>query len=141
MTSRVIYDGELRTIATHLHSGTSIETDAPLDNQGKAERFSPSDLVATALGSCMMTIMGIKARDMQIDLKGTTIDIQKIMNSEPRRIGGINLTFSFPETLALNEKERVILERAAHTCPVIYSIHPDIEVKTTFNWKQVPSFG
>ena len=141
MTSRVIYDGELRTIATHLHSGTTIETDAPLDNQGKAERFSPSDLVATALGSCMMTIMGIKARDMQIDLKGTTIDIQKIMQAEPRRIGGINLTFSFPDTLALNEKERVILERAAHTCPVIYSIHPDIEVKTTFNWKPVPSFG
>ena len=136
MTSTVIYDGELRTIATHLHSGTSIETDAPLDNQGKAERFSPSDLVATALGSCMMTIMGIKARDMKIDLKGTRIDIQKIMKADPRRIAGVNLTFSFPSQLSLSDKDRVILERAAHTCPVIYSIHPDIEVNTVFNWLQ-----
>jgi uncharacterized OsmC-like protein len=134
MTSRVVYDGNLRTIATHLHSGTSIETDAPLDNQGLAERFSPSDLVATALGSCMMTIMGIKARDMQIDLKGTQIDIEKIMKAEPRRIGGINLTFLFPAALKLDDKQRTILERAAHTCPVIYSIHPDIEVKVIFNY-------
>ena len=136
MTSTVVYDGELRTVATHLHSGSAIETDAPLDNQGKAERFSPSDLVATALGSCMMTIMGIKARDLNIDLKGTRIDIQKIMKADPRRIGGVNLTFSFPANLSLNERERVILERAAHTCPVIYSIHPDIEVNTVFNWLQ-----
>jgi uncharacterized OsmC-like protein len=134
MTSTVVYDGSLRTVATHLHSGTVIETDAPLDNQGKAERFSPSDLVATALGSCMMTIMGIKARDLAIDIKDTRIEIQKIMKSDPRRIGGINLTFSFPPALQLSEKERTILERAAHTCPVIYSIHPDIEVKTVFNW-------
>jgi uncharacterized OsmC-like protein len=134
MTSTVVYDGSLRTIATHLHSGTVIETDAPLDNQGKAERFSPSDLVATALGSCMMTIMGIKARDLAIDIKDTRIEIQKIMKSDPRRIGAINLTFSFPSGLQLSDKERTILERAAHTCPVIYSIHPDIEVKTVFNW-------
>ena len=77
MTSQIIYKGALRTEASHLHSGTTIETDAPLDNQGKAERFSPTDLMATSLGSCMMTIMGIKARDMQIDLTGTTIDITK----------------------------------------------------------------
>ena len=136
MTSTIIYDGDLRTVATHLNSGTSIETDAPLDNQGKAQRFSPSDLVATALGSCMMTIMGIKARDMQVDLMNTKIEIEKIMKSDPRRIGGINLTFSFPESLQLGEKERTILERAAHTCPVIYSIHPDIAVKVIFNWQQ-----
>lgn len=136
MTSRVVYDGNLRTVATHLHSGTAIETDAPLDNQGLAQRFSPSDLVATALGSCMMTIMGIKARDMEVDLKGTQIDIEKIMKADPRRIGGVNLTFSFPETLQLNDKQRTILERAAHTCPVIYSIHPDIEVKVDFKWPQ-----
>jgi len=137
MTSTVIYDGNLRTIATHLQSGTMIETDAPVDNQGKGERFSPSDLVATALGSCMLTIMGMKARDMQIDLKGTKIEIQKLMKSDPRRIGGVNLTFSFPPDLALSDKERIILERAADTCPVIYSIHPEIEVKVVFNWEEL----
>ncbi len=135
MTSTIVYEGSLRTIATHLQSGTKIETDAPLDNQGKAERFSPSDLVATALGSCMMTIMGIKARDMKTDLQNTKIEIEKIMKSEPRRIGGINLTFSFPAHLQLGEKEKTILERAANTCPVIYSIHPDIKVSVVFNWQ------
>ena len=139
MTSTVIYEGDLRTVATHLQSGSVIETDAPLDNQGKAERFSPSDLVATALGSCMMTIMGIKARDMKVDLKGMKIEIEKIMKSDPRRIGGINLTFHFPEELKIDEKQKTILERAAHTCPVIYSINPDIEVKVEFSWEEVSS--
>lgn len=134
MTSTVIYAGELRTVATHLQSGTIIETDAPVDNQGKGERFSPSDLVAAALGSCMTTIMGIKARDMAVDLLGMEVSIQKIMKSEPRRIGGIHLTFRFPDSLRVDEKQKTILERAAHTCPVIYSIHPDIEVKVAFNW-------
>ena len=134
MTSTVIYEGDLRTVATHLQSGSVLQTDAPLDNQGQAARFSPSDLVATALGSCMLTIMGIKARDMQIDLRGTKIDIQKIMKAEPRRIGGINLTFNFPESLLLSEKERTIFERAANSCPVIYSINPEIELKVQFNW-------
>src|SRR3954463_11838504 len=108
MTSTVVYDGNLRTVATHLQSGTVIETDAPVDNQGKGERFSPSDLVATALGSCMMTIMGIKARDMNVDLKGTRIEIEKIMKSDPRRIAGINLTFSYPASLSLSDKERTV---------------------------------
>jgi putative redox protein len=135
MTSTIVYAGNLRTIATHIPSGTVIETDAPLDNQGMAERFSPSDLVATALGSCMMTIMGIKARDMEIDLKGTKIEIEKIMKTDPRRIGRINLTFSFVKDLQLSAKERTILERAAQTCPVIYSIHPDINVQVAFNWE------
>lgn len=135
MTSTVVYEGNLRTVCTHLKSGTVIETDAPLDNQGLAERFSPSDLVATALGSCMLTIMGIKARDMNIDIKGIKIEVEKIMASEPRRIAGINLTFHFPDGLDLTDKEKIILERAAHTCPVAYSIHPDIKVKTIFNWQ------
>ena len=138
MTSSVVYDGNLRTVGTHLKSGTQIETDAPTDNQGKGERFSPSDLVATALGSCMLTIMGIKARDLDIDLRGVTINVEKIMKSDPRRIGGINLTFRFPEALALDEKSKSILERAAHTCPVIYSIHPDIEVKIDFQYQPEP---
>jgi len=135
MTSTVIYDGDLRTVATHLQSGTVIQTDAPTDNQGKGEHFSPSDLVATALGSCMLTIMGIKARDMEVDLKGTKIEIQKIMKQEPRRIGGINLTFHFPNRLELTEKQQIIFERAAKTCPVVYSINPDIELRIEFNWK------
>lgn len=134
MTSSIVYEGELRTVATHLRSQTVIETDAPPDNQGKGERFSPSDLVATALGSCMMTIMGIKARDMNVNLKGTRIEIEKIMKADPRRIGAVNLTFHFPEGFQASEKERNILERAAHTCPVIFSINQEIQVKTVFNW-------
>ncbi|MFT3702467.1 MAG: OsmC family protein [Agriterribacter sp.] len=138
MTSSVLYEGNLRTVCTHLKSGTVIETDAPVDNQGKGERFSPSDLVATALGSCMLTIMGIKARDLNINLEGVKIDIEKIMATEPRRISGINLTFSFHESLQIESKEKIILERAAHTCPVIYSIHPDIKVNAVFNWTTEP---
>ena len=137
MTSTVIYDGDLRTVATHLQSGSKIETDAPTDNHGKGERFSPSDLVATALGSCMLTIMGMRAREMDVNLKGTKIEIEKIMKSDPRRIGGINLTFHFPTALQVNDKQQTILEKAAHTCPVIYSINPDIAVKINFNWKVV----
>lgn len=134
MTSSIVYKGELRTEATHLHSLSVIETDAPLDNQGKAERFSPTDIVATALGSCMMTIMGIKARDMQIDLAGMTIDIQKHMKSEPRRIGGIDVSFTFPAGLQLDEKQRTILQNAALTCPVAKSLDPAIEQNVVFNW-------
>ena len=134
MTSTVVYEGNLRTVCTHSKSGSVIETDAPPDNQGKGERFSPSDLVATALGSCMLTIMGIKARDMNVDLSGVHIAIEKIMKADPRRIGGINLTFSFPPELRLSLKQQTILENSAHTCPVFYSIHPDIDVKTVFNW-------
>ena len=134
MTSSIVYEGNLRTVATHLRSGSHIETDAPVDNQGKGERFSPSDLVATALGSCMMTIMGMKARDLDLDLTNVKIYVEKIMKADPRRIGGVNLTFHFPEGFVADEKQRVILERAAHTCPVIYSIHPDIVVNVKFNW-------
>ena len=134
MTSTVIYEGELRTVALHIASGSTIETDAPVDNQGKGERFSPTDLVATALGSCMLTIMGQKARDHKIDLKGTRIEIQKIMKPEPRRISGITLTFHLPESLRLSEKQITILQRAADTCPVRYSIHPEIEVEVNYNW-------
>jgi putative redox protein len=134
MTSSVVYEGNLRTVATHERSGTQIETDAPVDNQGKGERFSPSDLVATALGSCMMTIMGMKARDLALDLTNVKIAVEKIMKADPRRIGGINLTFHFPDGFSADEKQRLILERAAHTCPVIYSINPEIIVNVQFNW-------
>jgi putative redox protein len=134
MTSSIIYRGELRTEATHLQSGTVIETDAPLDNQGKGERFSPTDLVATALGSCMMSIMGIKARDMAIDLTGVKIDIQKNMLPDPRRIGGVEVNFYFPESLQLDEKQKTILQNAALTCPVAKSVHPDMLQNVTFHW-------
>lgn len=133
MTSTVVYEENLRTVCTHVKSGTMIETDAPPDNQGKGERFSPTDLVATALATCMLTIMGIKARDMNVNLKGVKVEVEKIMKSNPRRIGGINLTFHFPDQFQASDKEKVILERAALTCPVFYSIHPDIEVNVSFN--------
>ncbi len=134
MTSSVVYEGNLRTVCTHLKSGSQFETDAPPDNQGRGERFSPTDLMATSLGACAMTIMGIKARDMNVDLKGTTVDVEKIMKADPRRVGGINLTFHFPESVNADEKQRVIIERCAHTCPVFYSIHPDIELNIRFEW-------
>lgn len=136
MTSQIIYEGNLRTVATHLQSGTVIETDAPTDNQGKGERFSPSDLVATALGNCMLTIMGIKARDMGLDFEGTTVDVTKIMASEPRRIGGVKIMFHFTERLKVDEKQRTILERAAMTCPVIESLSKGIEKDINFNWQK-----
>ncbi len=141
MTSTVIYEGELRTVALHNASGTRIETDPPVDNHGKGERFSPSDLVATALGSCMLTIMGMKAKDLNVDLRGTRIEIQKTMKPDPRRISGISLTFHLPPGLHLTEKNKAILQRAADTCPVFYSIHPDIDVQVNYNWQTalVPS--
>ncbi|MBM3440653.1 MAG: OsmC family protein [Bacteroidetes bacterium] len=134
MTAEIIYQGDLRTTATHLQSGSVIETDAPTDNQGKGERFSPTDLLATALGSCMMTIMGIKARDMQIPLAGMKVSIQKNMLADPRRVGSVDLLFSFPETVVVDEKQKKILENAALACPVAKSIHPDLQVNATFNW-------
>jgi uncharacterized OsmC-like protein len=134
MTSEIIYKGNLRCEATHLQSGTSIETDAPVDNQGKGERFSPTDLVATALGNCMMTIMGIKARDMNLNLEGTKMEITKTMASEPRRISGIKVVVKFPAELVTDEKQRSILQKAAITCPVFQSLHPDIEQDIQFEW-------
>ncbi|HEX8334214.1 MAG TPA: OsmC family protein [Segetibacter sp.] len=134
MTSEIIYKGNLRCEATHLQSGTSIETDAPVDNQGKGERFSPTDLVATALGNCMMTIMGIKARDMNLNLEGTKIGITKIMASEPRRISEIKATISFPAELITDQKQRVILEKSAMTCPVFQSLNPNITQDIRFVW-------
>jgi uncharacterized OsmC-like protein len=133
MTSIVLYEGDLRAVCTHLQSNSAIETDAPVDNKGKGERFSPTDLTATSLGTCMITVMGIKANSMGIDLKGVQIDVEKIMKQEPRRIGGINITFQIPERLSdLDEKSKSILKHTAVTCPVQNSLHPDIEVK--LNW-------
>ncbi len=130
MTSTVLYQGDLRTTCTHLKSGNNFETDAPVDNHGKGERFSPTDLMATSLGTCMLTVMGIKAKSMRFDLDEVSIDIEKIMKAEPRRVGGIHLYFHIPDRLRdLEEKQKNILKRTGETCPVMLSIHPDIEVK------------
>lgn len=130
MTATVLYNGDLRTTCTHIQSGSHFETDAPVDNNGKGERFSPTDLMATSLATCMLTVMGIKARTMGLDMNDTSVNVEKIMKSEPRRVGGINLTFRIPDALAtIDEKSKTILRHTADTCPVAQSIHPDIEVK------------
>ena len=134
MTATIHYEGDLRCNATHLQSGTRIETDAPTDNQGKGERFSPSDIVATALGTCMLTIMGIKARDLNVNLTGTKVDITKIMTANPRRIGEIKVVIKFSENVQADETQRTILERAAMTCPVFESLHPDMKKDVEFKW-------
>lgn len=134
MTATIHYEGNLRCTATHLQSGTSIETDAPTDNRGKGERFSPTDLVCTALATCMITTMAMKAQDMGIELEGTTLDMKKHMFSDPRRIGKIDVRLTFPKSLALSEKDKVILQRIGDTCPVIKSIHPDIELAIEYCW-------
>ena len=134
MTANVVYKGQLRCQATHLQSGTVIETDAPTDNRGKGERFSPTDTVCVALGTCIITTMGIKAGDMQIDLTGTTIDVTKHMVADPRRIGQIDVVLHFPSTLQLDEKDRTILQRVGDNCPVAKSLHPDLKVNITYNW-------
>jgi uncharacterized OsmC-like protein len=129
MTSTVVYEGGLRTTCTHLRSTSSFETDAPVDNHGKGERFSPTDLMATSLATCMVTVMGIKARSMGFDLDGIKVDVEKLMKSDPRMVSGINLTFHIPDALkATEEKHREILRHTAHTCPVQRSLHPDIKV-------------
>ena len=125
-TSKIEYLGELRTEATHLQSGKQIITDAPTDNHGKGEAFSPTDLVATALASCMISIMGIKLQGSGKDIKGATADVTKIMYSEPRRIGEIHVTIRVPDN-QFSEKEKQILINAAHACPVAKSLHPDIK--------------
>lgn len=138
MTSTVVYNGELRTTCTHLGSGNAFETDAPVDNNGKGARFSPTDLMATSLATCMITVMGIKARSMGFDLKGVKADVEKIMKPEPRRVVGINIFFHFPEALVnVDEKTKQILKHTGNTCPVRHSIHPDIEVKVDWGeWSE-----
>lgn len=137
MTSKVTYLGELRTQCEHLQSKNIFMTDAPVDNQGKGEAFSPTDTVATALASCMFTIIGIKARDLDIKVEGAVAEVTKTMAADPRRISGIKVVFSFPASY--EEKDRKILERAAKTCPVLYSLHPDIVLDISFHYKHEKS--
>ena len=132
-TSKVIYLGELRTSSIHLQSGSEIISDAPTDNNGKGEAFSPTDTVANGLASCMFTVMGIKAQDLGVDFSGSTAEVTKIMAAEPRRISEIHINFNM--NLAADEKTKTILERTAMTCPVFYSLHSDIKKEISFVWK------
>jgi putative redox protein len=132
MTTSIIYQGNLRCEATHLQSGTIIETDAPTDNRGKGERFSPTDLLCVSLASCIVTTMGMKAADMGIDLSNTKMEVTKHMLSEPRRVGKIVIKLIFPETLQLSEKDFTIFTRVAETCPVKKSLHPDLEIEVEY---------
>lgn len=131
-TIETIYLGDLRTEITHVQSGNKVITDAPTDNNGKGEYISPTDMVAAALGSCMMTLMAIAARRLEIELKGTRIEIQKVMAADPRRIAEIRLDFYFP--CEYSEKDRKILERAAETCPVGKSLHPDLKQLVNYHY-------
>ena len=126
-----IYKGQLRTEATHTASGTTIITDAPVDNHGRGEAFSPTDLVCAALASCMMTIMGILAEREGIDLIGTTMDITKTMSASPRKIAQIDVVMHISNK-NLTDDQKLKLERAAHTCPVSLSLHPDVIQKMEF---------
>lgn len=132
-TVKTIYLGDLRTENEHLQSGTKILTDAPTDNQGKGEAFSPTDLLATALGNCIMTIMGIKARDNAIDIKGTEIEVTKIMASDPRRVAEVVVEFTFPKK-NYSDEEKKLIESVAGISPVPLSLHPDLKQTIKFNW-------
>jgi putative redox protein len=129
------YIGELRTTGKHLKSGNTIVTDPPVDNNGKGEAYSPTDLVAASLCSCMMTIMGIVSKRDDIPLTALTATIEKVMTAEPpRKIAKIKIDFTYPNPEILTAKQAEILKRAAHTCPVALSLHPDIVQETTFNF-------
>ena len=132
-TAQIVYQGELRTNCTHLQSGSSIITDAPTDNHGKGEAFSPTDLIATALGACLITTMGIVSDRDGIDLVGTKISVTKIMESNPRRIGKIEVVINIPnQTLTADQKQK--LEQTGTNCPVDKSLHPDLIREYTFNY-------
>ena len=129
------YIGELRTTSIHLSSGNEIITDAPIDNQGKGEAFSPTDLLASSLASCMLTIMGIAARNRGIKIEGTEVQVQKIMDANPRRVKEIVIEFFFPNEL-YTDADKKLLEHAATTCPVALSLNPELIQTKIFNYKK-----
>ena len=132
MTSSVEYLGNLRTTATHLASEKIIITDAPVDNHGKGEAFSPTDLVATALASCLITIMGIKARNLEVDIDGTKAEVTKVMGTEPRRIVEVKIDVFFPKSF--DEKTQKILEKAGLTCPIANSLNSNLNQRIRLIW-------
>jgi putative redox protein len=131
-TSKVTYLGNLRTECEHLKSGNTYITDAPIDNNGKGEAFSPTDTVATGLANCMLTVMGIKAAQMEVSLDGSVAMVTKSMASNPRRISKIEIDLQMPTNVST--KDRRILENTGNTCPVHHSLHPDIEKVIDYNW-------
>ncbi len=133
MTTKIKYEGNLRTIAVHMQSKTEIITDAPTDNQGKGEAFSPTDLLASALGSCIVTTMAIYAKNHGFDLGNCSCDVTKIMTPAPRRVGEVIVNLFLEDNFT--EKQRAGLEHAAHACPVARSLHPDLIQKITFNYQ------
>lgn len=133
MTSRITYMGQLRTSSVHLQSGSEVLSDAPTDNHGKGEAFSPTDMIANSLGTCMLTTMGIKAQAMGISLDGSTAEVTKVMANDPRRIARIIINLQMTGTA--DAASRTILERVGHHCPVAISLHPDLVQEITYNWK------
>ena len=134
MTASIIYQGDLRCQATHLQSGTIIESDAPTDNHGKGEKFSPTDLLCVSLGTCIITTIAIKSKDLDIDVKNTTIEVTKHMLNDPRRVGQIDVNVKFSGSFFIDEKVKIILEKTGNNCPVAKSIHPDIKVNIAYEW-------
>ena len=131
-TSKITYKNNLRTEAQHIASGQKIITDAPLDNNGKGEAFSPTDLVATALASCMITIMAIAAEKNGINISETSASVKKIMGTNPRTISDVVIDIKMSKDLALKDRKR--LEKAALACPVHKSLHPDMNKEITFSY-------
>ena len=132
MTASIIYKGNLRCEAEHLQSKSTIQTDAPTDNRGKGERFSPTDLLCVSLATCMLTTMGIKANDLDVDISESKADVTKHMAADPRRVSKIEVSVTLPSKTG--EKERLILERSGNNCPVAKSIHPDITLILNYHW-------
>lgn len=133
-TAKVTYQGDLRTQSIHLQSNNQIITDAPTDNHGKGEAFSPTDLLASSLGSCMLTIMGIKADSMNLDISGTTAEVTKVMAAEPRRVSEVHIEIQFQQSF--DERTQKVLEQAALNCPVAKSVHPDIQQVVNFHYAE-----
>ena len=134
MTASIIYQGDLRCEATHLQSGTVIGSDAPTDNHGKGEKFSPTDLLCVSLGTCIITTIAIKAKDLNINVKDTAIEVTKHMLNDPRRVGQVDVSVKFPGSFTIDEKDKVVLEKTGNNCPVAKSIHPDIKVNIVYEW-------
>jgi putative redox protein len=137
MTASVIYTGNLRCEAQHIQSGTTIESDAPTDNHGRGEKFSPTDLLCVSLATCMLTTMAIKAVELQVDITHAKAEVTKYMLSNPRRVGKIDVMLSLPATGS--DDDRKILQKTGDNCPVMKSIHPDIDVVINYKWDMVES--
>ena len=132
MTSKVVYQGKLRSVLTHIKSGQEIITDAPTDNHGQGQAFSPTDLTATSLGACILTVLGIRAKSMELDISGSSVEIEKFMQSNPRRISRIVAHIDLKGVS--QQGTRTLFERMAKTCPVAQSLHPDVQQDLEFTY-------